>query len=81
MKWWYVDSESGEAVMEDSEENTLLRVYDCLHLVNLSKDDLLRLHANKILYLDSWRYEGRRYQNIVKVCVEKGLHAGSKLNR
>ena len=79
LKWWYVDSEIGEAVMEDHEENILLKVYDCLHLVNLSKDDLLKLHENKILFLDSWRHEGRKYQNVVKVCIEKNLHAGSDL--
>ena len=49
MKWWYVDSETGEAVMEDQDEQCLLKTYDNLHLVNLSKDDLLKQHENKIL--------------------------------
>ena len=79
LKWWYVDTETGEAVMEDQEEKVLLRVYDYLHLVNLSKDDLLKLHTNKILFTYFWRHEGRRYQRLVKVCFDKGLHAGSDL--
>ncbi len=58
LKWWYVDSDTGEAVMEDQDEQCLLRIYDNLYLVNLSKDDLLKLHENKILYIDSWRHEG-----------------------
>ena len=80
LKWWYVDCETGEAVMEDSNEKILLQIYDCLHLVNLSKNDLLKLHMNKILYTERWEFEGQRYQKIVKVCIDKGLHAGSKLN-
>ena len=79
MKWWYVDSTTGEAVMEDQEEQEILRVYDYLHLANLSKEDLLTLHENKMLSTDFWRHEKRRYQRVVKVCVEKGLHAGSEV--
>ena len=67
--------------MEDQDEQCLLRIYDNLHLVNLSKDDLLKLHENKILYIDSWRHEGRRYHNVVSVCVAKGLYLGSVLYR
>ena len=79
LKWWYVDSDTGEAVMEDDSEQVLLKVYDYMHLANLSKYDLLKLHTNKILFTDFWRHEGRRYQRVVKVCVEKGLHADSDL--
>ena len=67
--------------MEDQDEHCLLRVYDSLHLVNLSKYDLLKLHENKILYIDSWRHEGRRFQRVVSVCVTKDLYAGSVLYR
>ena len=81
MKWWFVDSDTGEAIMEDQNEQCLLRVYDSLHLVNLSKDDLMMLHQNKIFYIDAWRHEGRRYQKVVSVCVSKGLYAGSVLYR
>ena len=52
LKWWYVDSDTGEAVMEDHSEQVLLKVYDYLHLANLSKDDLLKLHTNKIMFTD-----------------------------
>ena len=62
MKWWYVDSTTGEAVMEDQNEQEILRVYDYLHLANLSKEDLLKLHENKMLSIDFWRHEKRRYQ-------------------
>ena len=81
MKWWFVDGETSEAVMEDQDDKEILRVYDPLHLVNLSRDDLLKLHANQILCHDSWMHEGRKYQKVVKVCVTHGLHAGSVLNR
>ena len=65
--------------MEDHDEQVFLKVYDYLHLANLSKDDLLKLHSNKILFTDFWRHEGRRYQRVVKVCIDKGLRAGSSL--
>ena len=61
LKWWYVDNDTREAVMEDHSEQVLLKVYDYLHLANLSKDDLLKLHTNKILFTDFWRHEGRMY--------------------
>ena len=79
LKWWYVDSETGEAVMEDQDEQVLIRVYDYLHLANLSKDDLLKLHTNKILFTNFGSHEDRRHQRVVRVCVNKGLHAGSDL--
>ena len=79
LKWWYVDSATGEAVMEDKNEQVILRVYNYLHLANLSKDDLLKFHKNHMLSTDFWRHERRRYQRVVKVCIEKGLHAGSEL--
>ncbi len=28
LKWWYVDSDTGEAVMEDQDEQCLLRIYE-----------------------------------------------------
>ena len=73
LKWWYVDSDTGESVMENHSEQVLLKVYDYPHLANLSKDDLLKLHTNKIMFTDFWRHEGRRYQRVVRVCVDKGL--------
>ena len=79
LKWWYVDSDTGEAVMKDQSEQVLLKVYDYLHLANLSKNDLLKIHTNKIPFTDFWRYKGRRYQTVVRVCIDKGLHAGSEL--
>ena len=81
LKWWFVDGVTSEAVMEDEDDNEILRVYDPLHLVNLSRNDLLKLHENHILCHESWGHEGRRYQKVVKVCVTRGLHAGSSLNR
>ena len=74
-----MDSDIGEAIMEDQSEQVILKVYDYLHLANLSKDDLLKLHENKILFTDFWMHEGRRYQRVVKVCVNKGLHVGNDL--
>ena len=62
--------------MQDVEYNELLRVYDPLHLVNLSKEDLFKLNEIKILSMDIWRSEARKYQNVVQLCVEKDLHAG-----
>ena len=79
LKWWYVDNDTGEAVMEDQNDQVLLKVYDYMHFANLFKDDLLKLHTNKILFIDFWRHEGRRYKRVVIVCVDKGLHAGSEL--
>ena len=81
MKLWYVDGETGEAIVDAKDDKELLRVYDYMHLVNLSKNDLLKLHENKILFTDEWRHEGQRYTNVVRVCVEKGLHDGCKLNK
>ena len=81
MKWWFVDSETSEAVIEDEQDKVILRIYDPLHLVNLSRNDLLKLHENHILFHDSWRHEGRKYQKVVKVCMTHGLHAGSELNK
>ena len=60
--------------MEDHNQQVLLKVYDYMHLANLSKDDLLKLHTNKIMFTDF-----SRYQKVVKVCVDKGLHADSDL--
>ena len=76
VKWWYVDKDTGEAVMQDPDYNELLRVYDPLHLVNLSRDDLLKLNDIKILCMDIWKSEAKKYQNVVRVCVDKNVHAG-----
>ena len=76
VKWWYIDKDTGEAVMQNQDYEELLRVYDPLHLVNLSKNDLLKLNKIKILRMDIWSFEAQKYQNVVKLCVEKGLHAG-----
>ena len=60
LKWWYADGETGEALMDDKDDKEVLQVYDYMHLVNLSKHDLLKLHENKILFVDDWRHEGQR---------------------
>ena len=79
LKWWYIDSTTREAVMEEKNEQVILKVYDYLHLANLSKDDLLILNENQMFSTDFWRHERRRYQRVVRVCIEKGLHAKSDL--
>ena len=81
VKWWYVDKDTGEAVMQDQDYKELLRVYDPLHLVNLSKGDLLKLNELSLLCMDIWIDEAQKYKRVVRMCVEKGLHAGSELNK
>ena len=81
IKWWYVDKDTGEAVMQDQQYQELLRVYDSLHLLNLSRGDMLKLNKLRLLCMDIWRDEAQKYKRVVRVCVAKGLHAGSDLNK
>ena len=78
-KWWYVESDTAEAVMEYQNEKELLRVYDAMHLVNLSKSDIQKLFFLKIFFREDWREEAMKYQRVIDVCDKKGMHAGSSL--
>ena len=78
IRWWYVDKDTGEAVMQNEEYQELLRVYDPLHLVNLSKKDLFKLNELRLLCMDIWREEAQKYKKVVRVCVEKDVHARCK---
>ena len=69
LKWWYVDCQTTEAVMEDEDEQEILRVYDPMHLVNLSQADLQVLNDMKIFYIPAWKDEAKKYQRVVSVCV------------
>ena len=79
VRWWYVDKDTGEAVMQDQDYKELLRVYDPLHLVNLSRSDLLKLNELRLLCMDIWKDEAHKYKRVVRLCVKKGLYAGSNL--
>lgn len=50
MKLWGIDSKTPEMVMEYEDEQELLRVYDPIHLVNLSKPYFQVLNDIKIFY-------------------------------
>ena len=76
MLGWYVDRYTGEAIMVDENNRRLLRVYDALHLVNLSKDDLLRLDTIKIFSWPEMEAEAKKYQDVVTLCVQRMVHAG-----
>ena len=60
-------------VLESSDESDADDVADLE-----DKDDLLKLHANKILLLDSWRHEGRRFRESQED-IYKPLSRGSLL--
>lgn len=83
LHYWGIDGATGEAYMvkvnDEVEEGftELMRVYDYMHLINLSKGDLLKLHKNRIVFIERYRSVAKRFQNIVDLCVKKGLHAGS----
>ncbi|XP_076902849.1 uncharacterized protein LOC143557729 [Bidens hawaiensis] len=49
LKWWYVDCQTAEAVMEDEDEQEILRVYDPMHLVNF-----LKLTCREFMLEDEW---------------------------
>ena len=72
---WYFDSKTYEAVMIDEKCNEIMRVYEPLHLINLSKDDLLSLNRKEIWIPKGFEEPGMKYQNVVKVCVKQGVHA------
>ena len=76
MLGWYLDRYTGEAIMVDENNRKLLKVYDALHLANLSKDDLLRLDTLKVFSWPEMEDEAKKYQNVVTLCVEKMVHAG-----
>ena len=46
MLLWYVDLKNGDSMMIGSNGEELLRVYDCLYLMNLSENDQKILKAH-----------------------------------
>ena len=79
MTFWQIDIKSGEAQMfvDDSQEQMLLRMYDPMQVVNLSRGDQRRLLDTPCSAVDFWRVEERRYRNILAHCLQERIHANS----
>ena len=79
LKYWFLDSDTSEAVFVNDEKKEILRMLDPLNLVNFSEDDLLILKTNRIDYHKDHETEAMQFQRVVDVCVEQKIHAGSHL--
>ena len=79
MTFWQIDIKSGEAQMfvDDSKKQMLLRMYDPMQVVNLSRGDQRRLLDTPCSVVDFWRVEERRYRNILSHCLQERIHANS----
>ncbi|KAI3807960.1 hypothetical protein L1987_23899 [Smallanthus sonchifolius] len=55
MKWWYVDVNIGEAMIEDKENKVIVCFYDAINLINFSKKDQRTLRKNEIMFTDEWK--------------------------
>ena len=79
LKYWFLDSDTSEAVFVNNEKKEILRMLDPLNLVNFSEDDLLILQRIRIDYHTDHEIEARQFQRVVDVCVQQKIHAGSHL--
>ena len=79
LKYWYLDSDTSEAVFMNEDKKEILRMLDPLNLINFSEDDLLILKTNRIDYHKDHETEANQFQRVVDVCVEQKIHAGSHL--
>ena len=77
LKWWHVDVDTGEAEMVDRDDKSILKVYDPIHLVNLSEADLKILSENNIMYRLDWEEQALEYQAVIEVCRKKNAHTGT----
>ncbi|KAI3776200.1 hypothetical protein L1987_45972 [Smallanthus sonchifolius] len=79
MKWWYVDVNTGEALVEDKDNKVIVCFYDAMNLINFSKKDQRTLRKNETMYTDEWREQGLQYKRVLEICRRYGVHAGSRL--
>ena len=77
LKWWFVNVNTGEAEMWDHDDNVVMKVYDPIHLVNLSEADLKKLSETKIFCREDWEQQAWEYQAVIEVCVNQNAHTGS----
>ena len=68
---------TGEAEMWDHDDNVVMKVYDPIHLVNLSEADLKKLFETKIFCREDWEQQAWEYQAVIEVCVKQNAHTGS----
>ena len=79
MTYWQIDIKSGEAQMfvDYSKSKMLLRMYDPMQVVNLSRGDQRRLIETPCTANRFWRTEVRRYLNILAFCLAERIHGNS----
>ena len=77
LKWWFVNVNTGEAEMTDHDDNCIMKVYDPIHLVNLSEADLKKLSETQILYRVDWEDQAMEYQAVIDVCRRMKAHTGT----
>ncbi|KAI3827012.1 hypothetical protein L1987_01073 [Smallanthus sonchifolius] len=76
MKWWYVDWNTGEAVIKDKDGNILARLYDSMNLINFSRKDLETLNRKEILYSRVNYEEHMKTEDIFRRCCQGGVYHG-----
>ena len=77
LKWWFVNVNTGEAEMTDHDDNCIMKVYDPIHLVNLSEADLKKLSETQIFYRVDWEDQAMEYQAVIDVCRRMMAHTGT----
>jgi hypothetical protein len=66
----------GEWIYSQQLRGSIVRVFDPISLINLTKYDLRVLHANKIQHYVLDQEEALKFQKIVEICLKMGIHAG-----
>jgi len=79
MTYWHIDFKSGEAQMfvDESKKHMLLRIYDPMQVVNLSRGDQRKILETPCVASRFWRIEERRYRYILARCLSERVHANS----
>jgi hypothetical protein len=77
---WEIHRDTGEALMYGDRDKRviLLRVFDPMQIVNLSRDDQRRLYDTECLFRPSWTTEESRYRKILRICLHANIHANSR---
>ena len=78
---WRIDYMTGEAFMlagREQQHKELLRMYDPLQLINLSRKDLRKLDVTQSYSARFLGFELERYKRVIKLCLKDRIHANSK---
>lgn len=70
LKYWYHDSETIKVVIQ-GQTGEILRIYDPMNLVNLSKNDFKALYAKKIMAHKDYNVEAQTLLWVVQLLLRR----------